>query len=481
MSRRLPSQVSPAERAVPVARWEFVDLATGEPTTPASPHDPVPDGTAPSGRLVADFGGVQVEVDREDLAGPPIGRHPREQRFPFDLESPVDYRARARAKAKAERSREKRLARKMPQRKQPYRLTFNSSKAAAAEFYRENELFFDYVTDPIDGLRSWMDGIETTIGRTRVNRKLNHTEWGRKIDSQKHAQHAIEAALQYVFGRSRRRRWDEVEWGLIDALEEHLLPYFEAPDRAPHTRGLYWRPAAVIAPTHRELDALSPEARTELTAEEGAAEVREALEALEDAYARNRDCIDPARRAVVERRISAWRRWVRDPSQIPDYACEPDPKTGGYTCDYPSVAGELRQLRRACEIPYDPNWPKELARAGTPGFPDVSGGPPDLHPQPQVQRPEPRQTVNIKIDNVLYRQELRPCGRPRCRCMDRSPPGHGPYWRAHWRAADGTPMRHHIGESLIPLTRAQRKRLEAEGRRRKKARKRTKKPLDEST
>lgn len=355
----------------PTARLEFVDVATGEPVCPAPPERTTSDGTAPSGRIVVDLGGVAVEVDPEDVLTHD-GKHPRRRRYRVDLDSPADYRGRAEAKAALRATTQAGTSKKRPR---LFRETFDNAKAAAHEFYKSNENFFDHVRDPFDGLREWMDGVEVQLGKRA--RRLSQTPAGRRILEEPLAERAITLALAYVFGRARGRRWDAVDWHLVDLLGESLEPYFEDPgDATPSRRGLYWRPI-VGTITAEQLDDLSPEARAQISEWEGSEEVRRALADLRDAYAQNQACIPPELHAIVERRIAEWDRWTGDPSQIPEYACEPDERSGGYTCNYPAVAGELREIERACRRPYDPDWALPEARQGTPGFPDVSAGPED--------------------------------------------------------------------------------------------------------
>nr|MCH9681636.1 hypothetical protein [Deltaproteobacteria bacterium] len=102
---------------------------------------------------------------------------------------------------------------------------------------------------------------------------------------------------------------------------------------------------------------------------------------LRDAYARAKACLPGELQRTIERRIRQWSAWVKEPAQIPDYACEPDPKTAGYLCNYPAVAGELAQLRRSCEGTYDPDWAAGDSKLAVPGFPDTSGG------EDEVRRP----------------------------------------------------------------------------------------------
>ncbi|MCA9656128.1 MAG: DUF3560 domain-containing protein [Myxococcales bacterium] len=356
--------------AEPTARLEYVDVATGTPTDPGEP------GTLSTGRVVAEIDGETVEVDEEDLLGHGSDPDPRKRRYRFDVDSPADYPGQAQAK-KTARAAKKGSTKARAKAKAGLRSTFDSAKKAAALFYEHNADFFDHVLDPWDGLRDWMDGIEVRAGRSTKHRKLSKTAAGKRILGQKHAAVAIRHALAYLLGQAKGRRWEDVPWGQVDRLGEALERYYEAPGSEAGQPGIYWRPFTGTVRAE-DLDAMSPEQREAIRVQEAAQEIGEQLEQLREAYARAKDCLPKDVRRVIERRIAEWDRWMTEPAEIPDYACEPDPETAGYLCNYPSVAGELSELRRSCEDAYDPNWAAEESKKGAAGFPDTSGGEDEL-------------------------------------------------------------------------------------------------------
>ncbi|MCX4244198.1 DUF3560 domain-containing protein [Paraliomyxa miuraensis] len=367
-------------RATPLARLEYVDVATGVPADPSEP------GTLSTGRIVADIDGETVEVDEEDLIGHGTDPDPRKRRYRFDVESPADYPGQAQAK-KAARAAEKTEGTKKGKGKKGkatlaagLRATFDSPAKAAKIFYDHNEDYFDNVVDPWDGLRDWMDGIEVRVGRG--HRKLSKTPAGQRILKEKHASRAIRGALAYLMGQAKGRRWETVPWAQVERLGEALERYFEAPRSGASQAGLYWRPFTGNVRAE-DLDAMTPEQRVSIREQESVKEIGEQLEELKEAYERAKGCLPDDLRRVIERRTAEWSRWVEDPSKIPDYACEPDPETAGYLCNYPAVAGELRQLRKSCEDAYDPNWAAKESREGAPGFPDTSHGE-DEEPTPRT-------------------------------------------------------------------------------------------------
>ena len=237
-------------------------------------------------------------------------------------------------------------------------------------------MFFDYILDPADGLREWADGIDVRTNKT-TTRRLVDTAVGRRILAEPHGEAQRKAALRWIFNQASERRWDAVPWVELDRLEEVLLPLYEPPSRREAgVAGIYWRPVAGV-PTTDRFGQLDAESREQLAQWEAAEELRLALADLREAYTRNVDCLSPAMRTIVERRLDEWARWAGDPEHIPAYACEPDLATGGYTCNYPSVIGELRELRGACERGYEPDWAEPEGRAAAPGFPDLSAAPAD--------------------------------------------------------------------------------------------------------
>ncbi|MEM7160700.1 MAG: hypothetical protein AAF799_48130 [Myxococcota bacterium] len=365
------SKESPADETVsaePTARLEYVDVVTGAPA-PASER-----GTLSTGRVVADIDGETVEIDEEDLLGPGTDSDPRKRRYRFDHDSPENYTGQAKAKKAARAS--KKAPRKQAS-KVGLRRTFDSATKAAAQFYENNADYFDHVHDPWDGLRDWMDGIEVRVGRSAKHRKLSQTSAGKRILQQKHAAAAIRGALAYLFRKAKGRKWEDIPWDQVDRLGEALERYYEAPTSGSGQPTIYWQPFAGTVRAE-DLDAMTPEQREAVRVQEATREIGEQLEDLREAYSRAKGCLPSDVRRVITRRMAEWSRWVQDPTMIPSYACEPDPKTAGYLCNYPSVAGELAELKRSCEDAYDPDWAAAQSKQGAAGFPDTRHGEDEL-------------------------------------------------------------------------------------------------------
>ncbi len=242
-------------------------------------------------------------------------------------------------------------------------------------------MFFDNVLDPRDGLREWADGRDVRVGRDSY-RKLKDSAAGRKILDARQGEPQIKAALQWVFQQAKGRRWDAVNWADVEDLGRDLEPLYEPPTRDPGTPGIYWWPVVGAGkPVAERLDELEPFEALELGRAESAAELERTLDELRETYAATRDCLSPRLRRTVERRLEQWDAWVDNPDAIPEYACEPDPASQGYVCNYPLVTGELRELRGACRQSYDPDWFVDEALAGEPGFPEL-GDPRGPGPSP---------------------------------------------------------------------------------------------------
>lgn len=362
---------------VPRARAVIIDGATGAPRKSGDL------GATSTGRYVATIDGQDVEVDPEDIILPTRTQPPARGGLRFDYGAPAGYIARARrlaAEASGPPKAPKSKPTACPPRAPGIRATFKSSAEAAKAFYDGNALFFDHVRDPYDGLRDAFDGIEVRSGKR--HKKLGQTKKGQAILEAPPAE-AIRKTLQVIFGRTRSRRWEEVDWPLIERLGEALQPYFEPCDpREPNRPGLYWRPflGELDADALAELD---PDTLARVADCESRRELAAGLERLRKTYEASRTCLSPRLRRMVERRLQEWETWHDDPSVIPVSACAPDPHTGGMTCDYPALFAELRQLQAACEAGYNPLWTTH--HEGEPGFPDFESIP---RPNPEEPPPE---------------------------------------------------------------------------------------------
>jgi len=242
-----------------------------------------------------------------------------------------------------------------------FRQTFPSGKAAAREFYDENADFFRNVRDPSDGVRDFLDGLDTAKGK-----RATETAAGKRVLARRSARGKIEGALAMVFASTKPKRWDAVDWAEVRRLEESLQPFYEPySSREAQAPALYWKPLAAVEPD--DVGTLSPDAANAYYAHQHRKRIKELVARVRSTFERSSKCLTPTQRKHVRARVREWQRWAKDPAKVPDYACDPDPSTGGMLCDYPSIEGELEALRAACRDKYDPHWSE--AKRGEPGFP----------------------------------------------------------------------------------------------------------------
>lgn len=248
-------------------------------------------------------------------------------------------------------------------RRKPWSETYRSAGAAARIYYSENDRFFDSVRDPEDAIR---DFVATSVIGGLKGRK------GREIMAlNRKPSEMIQAALRYVFGKNRSRRWDRVAWEDIERLEDQLAELFEG-DEEGAIAAAYWRPLAAITP--ETIGFIANEDDRDLWLQEQARiRLLEDLEDLREALEKNGRCLTKDQQKEVKRRIREWSRWGKDPNTAPAWACEPAQGSGGFACDFPRVSGEARRLARACREGWDPDWWQ--AEIGTPGFPEEEEGP----------------------------------------------------------------------------------------------------------
>jgi len=245
--------------------------------------------------------------------------------------------------------------------------TYRSVRDGVKELARGNAEFIEAVTDSADGVREWMDSIDTKVGRSTSSRKLSATPAGHRILGMRSGSSQIEASLSYILGQNKSRRWDKVDWDAVQDLSNALEPYVDDRElsRLGGVKGLVWRPFAAL--TEEEIVArLDGHELNEYLAERSRERIMESVAELERRLKAGKKCLKPWQIKVVEGRIADWKKWAKDVSRIPEYACEPDSGTGGMSCDYPLVEGELREMAKACTGGYDAYWADKFR--GQPGF-----------------------------------------------------------------------------------------------------------------
>jgi hypothetical protein len=254
-------------------------------------------------------------------------------------------RARAELARRGDRETRKRKA------KRNLRKTYRTASAGAKALIRDNERFFENAIetgDPQDHVRDWLAGID--VRRGRGSKRLLDTAKGRAIwDAHKGATRSKGplAALTWILGRNRSRRWSDVEWDLVRGYEEALragdpdlaLPPLDLPVEAAETDA---EELAMIEETQ------GTEAARLAATRQNVATLDEYRDELREAYRQASRCIDREERRVIQRRIRDLAELVSDDEAINNETlCEPRGDT--WLCDFPGIRDEIRRIRDACE------------------------------------------------------------------------------------------------------------------------------------
>ena len=409
-----------AERPVrlgnPQARAEFVDPLTGERVAASTP------GAVRSGRKVmrirprSDAAYEYVPVEYDDL-------DPSRDTFGIEPDAVARYRQIAAEQSKRgralERSSELRLA------SVGASSTFPSPKAATRVFMENNAHFFDDPSfediDAIDATADFMDRIDVRSGNRYV--KLSRTPRGEAIlrGGDGHGGAAIaRAMLTYLFGQAgNRRRWRDVPWALVD---EYIgaLRMVMADDaqrrgaRQPSSAGFWYplasgvySPAQMLAIATEELGEQNAKRLADWLNSQELYELADRLTAVLSpskgpagrAGRRARKCLGKdARKTVVARRRQI-EQWAAYPAEIPYWTCVgvvDASASAPSLCMFPGLEAEIRKVERACDEPYDPDWPsrerERLCARGHDGIEQFGSGVAplgceDVMPEPELDLP----------------------------------------------------------------------------------------------
>lgn len=356
-----------AARIANRARREHVDLVTGTPVRPGTR------GAVETGRYVMrvrpekgePFEVVVVESEDLDPAGDVLGTAPALKGY---------YEAQAQKSAKqgkrGAKQRAGRLKRLESGRVKGVRLTFSSPREGAQKIYDFNHAFYDPITevsDPGDVVDDWFDRQEILFrGRHRA---LKETPRGRELyeaHQRGFGPDAVVETLAYVLGKTKNRRWEDVDWRAIEEYNDQLRKAYLAEEAHGHgvagwksdfeaplpARGIPTEEEAVKAPRAVQEQYMWLEARDEL---------ERVAERMEAAYKANRKHIkDTKARKTIRERIKQVRAWAEDPASIPPWACV----AGEVYCDFPGPWRELEEIEGAAEDGYNPDWPLQELAAG---------------------------------------------------------------------------------------------------------------------
>jgi hypothetical protein len=241
--------------------------------------------------------------------------------------------------------------------------TFTTPAAALAEFEDQNpHIFgadgFDDV-DIADAARDYMDRIEVRRGKGHI--KLNKSPIGVKILAARSGSAVVRGLLRYLFSRAAGKRWRAVPWSDVEGFAGVVADALGVT-----------KPSLPIVAGQDPPDVALARARAELGPREAATfarslradELRTLADRLERALEHADECLSGQQVAGVRQRLRAIRRWVRQPDEVPDWACVGSEETEGTSCALPGLLEDVKRIEAACRVDYDPQWPARGPKAG---------------------------------------------------------------------------------------------------------------------
>lgn len=396
-----PKSTKAPQRARGRARSAWVDVITGEPVREDSP------GAIPTGDFIARARPRKgAPLQTVEIAPSELG--PASYRI--DL-SAKELAQRAQQQAQIERE-ETKLERRLAKLKGKQEIpgipgTYRSAGLAARDFLALNEFYYAPVTDEAvdfsDAAREWADGQEVWVarkGRGKGSRaeegyyeRLGKTKKGQRLLSADTQSKLLLAILTWVFSKNDSKRWADVDWSRIEALNSQIDDQIErqgvegdATDaRAGHETLLFPAASGVYEgdelAKHPEVRA-KPRARATVEARINAERLAAIRERLEQAYKRGRDCLPPDVRAAVNRRLRYLRTLEANPLRIESAGICAHARAsasselvaalesrGGdiedreVSCTFPLLVEDTERLIETCDRGYDPDWPTGQAES----------------------------------------------------------------------------------------------------------------------
>jgi hypothetical protein len=241
---------------------------------------------------------------------------------------------------------------------------FEDVGQAVEQYMAHNGLYhhIDAVAD-VAPLEEWMSRVEVRVGRAKHASPLSKAPAGRRLADAWTAgpTGGARAALRYIFGQGKGRRWDAVPWRMVDELERLLRRAAEGEARRRGTTWdltVGWRPSTLRRgdlPPEGEYGRLSDADRTQVTRQFHAATFAEAARRAREYLAQNKKCMDLPTQRLVKLRIATFEKWAKAPGLAPPRLCDPLPRYGAEVCEYPSITADLEQLQHVCQTgKYDP-------------------------------------------------------------------------------------------------------------------------------
>lgn len=303
-----------------------------------------------------------VEVDREDL-------DPSKDTFGVGKETYGKYRDISAAQTRARARELKRMPtfeRGAEPRIPGARGTFDDAPQALDIFLDHNpSLWVVDWADVHDGVRDWMDRIQPGKRGARFNETARGQEilelFRKGLDTK-----GLHELLLYMFGQARGRRWDNVDWMMIEELVEIFAE--GARDYVEHggspaeiqggIPGIVWFPPALgfRGRSKEFVESLDERGQEYYRRYQASQDLYGLANALKILLRQNRRCLSAPERRVVRSRIKTIERWAERPDEMPEWACASfrEPMA---ICDLIGIQAEVDKLRTACELGYDPAWP----------------------------------------------------------------------------------------------------------------------------
>jgi len=344
-------------------------------------------------RLKSPGGGlVEVEFEKDTA-------DPSRDRFGIAPEFDEFYADEAKKIAK---SRKKRGTARKPSDEPPtlrqlgIRETFDDVPSAVDYFEGLNEGFFSFgvldFTDAGEVTSEFMDRLESREGGGKEKR-LSETRTGMEIlgidpfsgrQQDKSDSRMVNRMLRYLFGLSKRRRWDEIPWYMVTDYLDQLIAHAESEMEAkgsyddfkgielayrlpvesglldddnfvfelikrsgPEKAKLYldWRNSSDLFNVVNQIQSIIRPSKGDRRAKE------------------IHDCLPHEVLSTLRKRVSVLRDWAKYPEEIPGWACVATVGEGGARwCSFPGISADVARLNDACVTPYAPDWWRDVQR-----------------------------------------------------------------------------------------------------------------------
>jgi hypothetical protein len=389
------------------AREQYIDPITGEPVPSSTPGAIASGGYIVRTRPRKGSPLVTVPIDPDELGAPT-----------YEIEITAQQLAeRARTAAEALRD-DKKLERELGALKGKQAIpgvaeTFRNAGSAARKFLELNEGYYSPIAAGLvdfgDASRDWADTQEVWVPR-KGRGKGSAKEQGymaRLIDTKKGQrvlgvgigagtggfEARLLAILTWIFSQTASKRWAEVDWHRIEALNDRIDEAIEQNDLGPaaaRARGGQQTPTYPAASgiyTGSELIAhpsvqASPRARATVEANVNLERLSAVRARLQEAYKAGRSCLPPDVRRAVNRRLRYLKELERHPIRISTAAICAHARSessaellaaleegGGaiqdreLACTFPLLVEDSDRLARVCEDGYSADWPTEEVAA----------------------------------------------------------------------------------------------------------------------